>query len=54
MVKVGRFLLRIINHGVIRQDYQRWYFNTNSGTIYLQDASWDILIHITFMLIDII
>jgi len=42
------------NHGVIRQDQQRWYFNTNSGTIYFQKASLTILIHITFMLIDII
>jgi len=49
MVKVGRFLLRIINHSVIRQDFQRWYFNTNSGTIYFRDASLDILIHITRM-----
>jgi len=49
MVKVSRFEVRIINHGVIRQDYQSWYFNTNSGTIYFQDASLDILVHTTFM-----
>jgi len=33
----------------MRQDYQRWYLNTNYGTIYFQDASLDVLIHITFL-----
>jgi len=32
------------------QDYQRCYFNTNSGTIYFQDASFDILIHSLLLL----
>jgi len=49
MVKVGRFQLRIINHGAMRQDYQMWYLNTNSGTIYFQEISLDVLIHITFI-----
>ena len=40
--------------GVKTSHNVNWLFNTNSGTVYFQDASLDILVHITLKLIAII
>jgi len=50
------FSPRLKDHGVKRQYYQSWYANTNSGTIYFEDASSEILVYrpTTFMWITII
>jgi len=39
----------VLRVGVKTLHNVNWLFNTNSGTVYFQDASLDILVHITFM-----